>query len=289
MKSIAFIFLLIAQMGCKADPVDTHTAATILTHDTIPNVNVTLRDQDQIKDILAPTNFKMHEALQESYAYYLQSLPLKPKGSLIKYYDGKTKSHFSDYIAVIDLPIGTKDLHQCADAVMRLRADFLWHTEQYDKIHFNFTNGMRVDYNNWRQGQRIKVIGNNTTWYQAKEPSNTPEDYWQYLEQIWMYAGTLSLSKELSARAIKDIQIGDVFIQGGSPGHAISVVNMAIHNTTGEQLILLAQSYMPAQETHILTNPYDSQWSPWYSVKDIDQLRTPEWTFNASDLMYFEN
>lgn len=289
MKSIAFIFLLIAQMGCKADPVDRPTMRTISTNDTIPIANVILQHQDQIKYITAPKGFKIQEVSKDSYAYYLQSLPLKSKGSIIKYYDGRTKSHFSEYVAVIDLPIGTRDLHQCADAVMRLRADFLWHTEQYDKIHFNFTNGMRVDYNNWMKGQRIKVVGNNTTWYQAKEPSNTPEDYWNYLEQIWMYAGTLSLSKELTAREIKDIQIGDVFIQGGSPGHAISIVNMAIHNTTGEQLILLAQSYMPAQETHILTNPYNSQLSPWYSVKDLDQLRTPEWTFNASDLMYFEN
>ena len=289
MKRIVSLLFILILISCKADPNDLISVNSIHRQLPIKTVTTTPIHTGDLKSIAAPKNFTIQEASTNSYAHYLQTLPLKPKGSKIKYYDGRTKGHFSEYVAVIDLPIGTKDLHQCADAVMRLRADYLWHTEQFDKIHFNFTNGMRIDYNNWMQGQRIKVVGNNTTWYQAKEPSNTPEDYWNYLEQIWMYAGTLSLSKELTAREIKDIQIGDVFIQGGSPGHAISIVNMAVHNITGEQLILLAQSYMPAQETHILTNPYDSQLSPWYSVKDLDELRTPEWTFNASDLMYFDN
>ena len=276
-------------MGCKGDPNDTLADRIIPAHAKAKVTTPALYEENEIRGIAAPTNYSIDKKTEGSYANYLQSLPLKPKGSKIKYYNGRTKSHFSDYTAVLDLPIGDKDLHQCADAVMRLRADYLWNTEQYDKIHFNFTNGMRVDYSIWMKGQRIKVTGNKTKWYQSKEPSNTPDDYWQYLEQIWMYAGTLSLSKELKSRNIADIQIGDVFIQGGSPGHAISVVNMATHDSTGEQLVLLAQSYMPAQEIHILTNPNNSSISPWYTVKDTDQLHTPEWTFSVQDLMYFEN
>ena len=289
MKSILSLFLILSLIHCKTDSNETLADRLITAQDPLQNpVNIKSNIND-LKRIAAPADFTIQKVSKSSYAYYLQTLPLKPKGSTIKYYDGRTKSYFTDYIAVIDLPIGSKDLHQCADAVMRLRADYLWSTKQYDKIHFNFTNGMRVDYSNWIQGKRIKVSGNNTEWYQAKEPSNTQEDYWQYLEQIWMYAGTLSLSKELMSRPINDIEIGDVFIQGGSPGHAISIVNIAIHNTTGEQLILLAQSYMPAQEMHILTNPSHPDLSPWYSIRDLHQLHTPEWTFSATDLMYFEN
>lgn len=287
MKVIYLVFLTSILYSCTlSDESETNIKNTA---EGLCEILVYNAENTILTIIATPQEYQVDSTSANSYANYLQNLSLKPKGTKIKYYDGHTKSHFSDYIAVIDLPIGTKDLHQCADAVMRLRADYLWHTEQYDKIHFNFTNGMRVDYSNWMQGQRIKVKGNNTSWYQAKEPSNTPEVYWKYLEQIWMYAGTLSLSKELKPRKVKDIQIGDVFIQGGSPGHAISIVNMATHVTTGEQLILLAQSYMPAQETHILTNPSNPDFSPWYSTQDLDPMRTPEWTFNAKDLMYFEN
>ena len=69
---------------------------------------------------------------------------------------------------------------------------------------------------------------------------------------IFAYAGTLSLSKELPSAAFDDMRIGDIFIQGGNPGHAVIVVDMAKHPATGEQLFLLAQSYMPAQDIQIL-------------------------------------
>jgi len=103
-----------------------------------------------------------------------------------------------------------------------------------------------------------------------------------------MYAGTHSLSKELKSVPLENIQIGDVFIQGGFPGHAILVVDMAEHLTTKEKIFMLAQSYMPAQETQILKNPTNKNLSPWYSLNFEGQLDTPEWDFNKSDLKRFE-
>ncbi|MBK7945997.1 MAG: hypothetical protein IPJ85_12150 [Flavobacteriales bacterium] len=44
---------------------------------------------------------------------------------------------------------------------------------------------------------------------------------------------------------------------------------------------LLAQSYMPAQDMHIVRNP-DSREGAWY-VLEGDALRTPEWTFTWGD------
>jgi hypothetical protein len=78
------------------------------------------------------------------------------------------------------------------------------------------------------------------------------------------------------------MQIGDVFIQGGSPGHAVIIVDMA-KNSKGEKIFILAQSYMPAQETQILKNPNDTNSSPWYTLP-TSTLETPEWDFNATDL-----
>lgn len=289
MSKYIVLILSVFLTNCKSE---NHQSATNLIsplQDTIVQQNVESIDKRLISSIPAPNGYGIQKCEKGSYAYFLQRLPLKAKGAPIKYYDGRIKSHFKDYIAVIDLPIGDKDLHQCADAVMRLRADYLWQSHQFEQIHFNFTNGMKVHYTNWMQGQRIQVDGNKTSWYQAKEASNTEQDYWEYLEQIWMYAGTLSLSKELVHRKLADASIGDVLIQGGSPGHAVKIVNIATHNESDEKLLLLAQSYMPAQEIHILTNPNDPNLSPWYSIKDISQLITPEWTFNANDLMTFEN
>lgn len=234
-----------------------------------------------------PASYKRVLVEPNSYGNYLRNLPLKKEGSPVLYFDGSKKRNFNVYEAVVDLPIGKKDLHQCADAVMRLRGQYLYEQGKYDKIHFNFTNGFRVDYKEWMKGMRMVVKGNNTYWSLPGTPSNTPQDFWKYMELIFTYAGTLSLSKELDQIEVADLRIGDVFILGGSPGHAVIVVDMARHVETGGKLFLLAQSYMPAQELQILANPIEAGSGPWYSENFGDQLITPEWVFTRHQLMRF--
>jgi prepilin-type processing-associated H-X9-DG protein len=233
-----------------------------------------------------PVGFERTEEIENSFQSYLRNLPLKPNGSNVLYYDGRVKSN-QVFAAVVDLEIGKRDLHQCADAVMRLRAEYLWNTKQYDKIHFNFTNGFRVDYSKWMQGQRVGIDGNRTFWKSGGSPSNTYASFWKYMELIFTYAGTLSLDKELKTNALDKMKIGDVFIKGGSPGHAVIVVDMATNNSTGEKLFMLAQSYMPAQELQILYNFNNKDISPWYRIPNSNELNTPEWTFTINQLKSF--
>ncbi len=235
-----------------------------------------------------PIGFERKSLEENSFAAWLRCLPLKPHGTPVILYNGEKKSNLDAYDAVVELRIGNKNLHQCADAVIRLRADYLWQQNRYDEIHFNFTNGFRVDYSQWMQGKRIIVNGNKTQWALQRAPSNTYHDYWGYLETIFSYAGTLSLSRELIPMDIEELQIGDVFIQGGSPGHAIIVVDLAYNPSSRKIVFLLAQSYMPAQEIQILKNLQDEQSSPWYSLEFGDFLVTPEWTFKKTDLKRFD-
>lgn len=87
----------------------------------------------------------------------------------------------------------------------------------------------------------------------------------------------------------ENMQIGDVFIQGGSPGHAVIIVDMAIDNK-GNKLYMLAQSYMPAQELQILKNQTHIDISPWYKLNLTDtEISTPEWNFTNKDLKRFDN
>lgn len=237
----------------------------------------------------APAGYSRFPAEKNSFGSYLRNLPLKPHGSFVTLYDGRKKPNNNVYDAVVDLKIGDKNLHQCADAIMRLRAEYLWNNKQFDKIHFNFTNGFRADYSKWMSGKRISVNGNKTFWTSGSAPSNTYAVFWKYMEVVFSYAGTLSLAKELKPAAISNIQIGDVFIQGGSPGHAVIVTDIAVNSKTGKTIFLLAQSYMPAQEIQILKNPLNKEISPWYETGFGSVLETPEWTFSKNDLKRFEN
>jgi len=281
-----FSFILLATMSACKEPVNAQQS--LPTSQQMPQQHIEINPQgNTIKTRFAPPiGFERVEANPNSFAEFLRNLPLKPKDAKVLYYNGKEKPNHGVYAAVVDLHIGTKNLHQCADAVMRLRADYLYQQKRFDDIHFNFTNGFRVDYAKWRQGQRIVVEGNKTYWQQKTNPSTSPETYWQYLEMIFTYAGTLSLSKELKSVAINDLQIGDVLIQGGSPGHAVIVVDKAIHPKTKKWVFMLAQSYMPAQETQVLYNPI-KQNSVWFEIPETQEIKTPEWTFYTQDLKRF--
>jgi hypothetical protein len=109
----------------------------------------------------------------------------------------------------------------------------------------------------------------------------------KYMKYIFSYANTASLRAELKVRFITDMQIGDVLIQKGNPyGHAVLVVNMA-KDSTGNTVYMLAQSYMPAQETQILINRNSKSFSPWYPLKE-GEIITPEWRFTSADLRHFD-
>lgn len=235
-----------------------------------------------------PAGFSRVKLRDDSFGYFLRTLPLKPKGSLVKYYDGTSKQNYGVYAAVVDLPIGTKNLHQCADAVMHLRAEYLWQKSAYDSIQFHLTNGFLVPYSRWKNGERVVVDGNKTYWKETSTPSTNHQDFWKYLEFIFTYAGTLSLEKELSKIPSRELHIGDVWIKGGSPGHAVIVVDVA-KNEKGETAFMLAQSYMPAQELQILQNPNRSDSGPWYFLIDCETLlHTPEWNFTPDQLRRFQ-
>ncbi|MFQ5445585.1 MAG: DUF4846 domain-containing protein [Saprospiraceae bacterium] len=237
--------------------------------------------------IAVPVGYERVRVHVHSFASYLRNLPLKPAGSAVHLYNGELKSRQDVHAAVVDMDTGGKDLQQCADAVMRLRAEYLLAEKRYNDIHFDFTNGFTAEYAKWREGGRISITGNHCQWRQTGRASGSYADFRKYMDLVFSYAGTLSLAKELKPVDIEELKAGDVFIQGGSPGHAIIVVDVARHTKTNDKIFLLAQSYMPAQEIHILKNPESQALSPWYSAAFGEILRTPEWTFKKADLKRF--
>lgn len=253
------------------------------------NVLVNLNDSTIEGRFNPPEGFVRDSVDENSFAAYLRNLPLKPDSAEVLLYNGEPKPNRGIYDAVVDLKIGDKDLQQCADAVIRLRAEYLWARKKYEKIHFNFTSGFRCGYSEWMKGRRVAVNGNEAGWVDKYSPSNTYKDFWNYLEIVFSYAGTLSLSKELISVNVADMKPGDVFIQGGSPGHAVIVVDMTENPATKEKLFMLAQSYMPAQEIQILKNPNDDKISPWYLLDFGDVLETPEWIFGKKELKRFSD
>lgn len=233
-----------------------------------------------------PPGFTRRPTPPGSFAAFLAQLPLKPHGTAVYYHNGQRNPEPDLAAAVLDFDVGTRDLQQCADAVMRLRAEYLYQQKRYAAIHFNFTNGFRADYAKWAAGQRIRVAGNKASWYPGARPDYSYRTFRQYLDVVFTYAGTQSLSRELLP-APDDVRPGDVFIRGGSPGHAVLVLDVAERRGTGERVFTICQSYMPAQSIHVLVNRENGALSPWYNLADADQLYTPQWTFQKTERRRF--
>jgi Domain of unknown function (4846) len=237
---------------------------------------------------IVPAGYTRISVAKGSFGEYLRNLKLRPDGAVVHFYDGSIKKSNGVYVAVIDMPIGNKNLQQCADVIMHTRAEYLYMHGRFAEIHFTFTNGFRADYSKWRAGYRVSSTGGRYHWVRTAAEDNSRASFDNYMDMIYGYCGTLSLSKELKNVQRRDIRPGDILIKGGSPGHAELVLDVAT-NRAGENIYLLAQGYMPAQEMQVLENPEDRNLSPWYKMDEHNTLIiTPQWTFTIGQLMRFE-
>jgi len=231
--------------------------------------------------IQPPARYRRLPATDNSFTIWLRGLPVR-EDKTVYLHNGQPKANQRAQHAVIAIDTGTRDLQQCADAVMRLRAEYLFASGQQEAISFNFTSGHPARWSDWRDGQRPVVKGNRVTWSAKAEKDSSYRNFRRYLNIVFSYAGTYSLKRELhKVENPKHIQPGDVFIQGGFPGHGVLVVDV-VENDKGERAFLLAQSYMPAQDIHVLRNP--SAAGPWYTSRSSGKLITPEWSFTYEDL-----
>ena len=215
-----------------------------------------------------PNGFERIPVAPGSFAEWLRSLPMKPPGTPVRLYDGRLKWSQDKHVAVIDIDTGNRDLQQCADAVMRLRAEYLLAAGRTRDIVFHDSNGKRMVFHGSEKNY---------------------SEFRRHMNRVFTYAGSYSLARELRPVPIADIQIGDVFIQGGFPGHAVLVVDMAISRAGRDKTFLLMQSFMPAQDMHILRNLKAADGSAWFRPPvPGGSLVTPEWIFPAKALRRFK-
>lgn len=293
---LTYLCILLCFLACKESRQKTETkphsslekysaktVSQVVSKDYINPIGETIQER-----IALPNSFKRVKTIKNSFGDYLKNFPLKPHGTKVHLHNGTPKYTQDYHLAVLDIDTGKRDLQQCADAVMRLRAEFLFEQQRHDDIQFHFTNGFLAEYGRWKAGERISVEGNKVSWYAGQSKDSSHKSFRKYMDMVFSFAGTLSLNKELKSKPLNDLEIGDVFIQGGSPGHAVIVVDAAQHESNGEKLFLIAQSYMPAQDIHIIQNNRKTKYGPWYSISEIQNgLTTPEWSFSPEALKSF--
>ena len=191
------------------------------------------------------------------------------------------------HVGVLDIPVPKNGLQQCADALIRIRSEYLWDTNRKDEIGFNFTSGHYCSWQKYAEGYRPKINGNKVTFNKTASENHSKANFYKYLNLIYMYSVTLSLYNELESVDDKELKIGDMLIKGGSPGHIVMICD-AVINEAGKKLFLLFQGNTPAQSVHLVKNLEDSKISPWYQLENDAVIPVSNYTFSSSKFVRFK-
>ena len=263
MKTIRKIFLallLIAVLGLGY-------GAWILFGSKTSNPN----NYATIGDLPTPWGYERINGDDAAYSEFLRSLPLKSRGSDVMLYTGGKSRFQSLNYAVVDMPL-LSNAEQCADVCIRLRAEYLFNSGQYGKIHFRNVNGKTMNYS----GESSRRAFNS------------------YLRKVYGLASTFSLSREMKQRALAEMQPGDVFVYAAVDrpgnhkyGHAVIVVDVAV-NKNGKKAFLLAEGNTPARDIHVMRNFENPFRSPWFFLdNDADMLILSVFPYKSNELRHF--
>lgn len=237
-----------------------------------------------------PKGFSWMNEQPGSFSEFLNNFPLHPPNFPVRDFTGIPINQQQHHVAILRIDVGEKNLQQCADAWIRLYAEYLWLNKRFDEIGFEFTSGQFFPWNDFKNGIRTKELKNKVSFTNTGNVDDSYENFQKYLELIFRYAGTISLDREsIPIKNNAAIRTGDFLIKPGSPGHSVIIVGVA-RNISGKKLYLLAESFMPAQDIHVLVNHRNPQLSPWYELDvDVPETVTAKYIFKPTSIKRFHN
>ena len=266
----------------QGDTIKDTALTYIIPPSYVNEVGMTVYDR-----IKVPKNYKRNPLVTGSFEAYVNTYPLKEANAKVINYDGTPYVYQQGHVGVLEVPVPSNGLQQCADALMRLRAEYLWEQNKKEDIGFNFTSGHYCSWKQYAQGYRPKVNGNKVSFHKTAKESHTKTTFYKYLNLIYMYAGTQSLYDELpKISKVSNLKIGDMLIKPGSPGHVVMIADI-VENENGNRLFVLLQGNTPAQSVHILKNPNDTSLSPWYELEMGAFVQIPTYYFEEAKFMRF--
>ena len=226
-----------------------------------------------------PAGFTRVPAEPGSFAAWLRAMPLAPSAAKVVDYAGRPlydDGHHPRIAAVLDFDVGTQDLQQCADTVVRLDAEWRYATGQRD-LSYRATSGTVLTYSAFRGGGRAVLEGGRLVVTKKAPPAKDEHaTLRRWLDEVFAWAGTASLERDASHPAgLAGVRGGDFFVMSGRPfGHAVLVADVA-KDARGRLALLLVQGFMPAQSAHVLSA---TDATPWFVLEpDASEVKTPFW------------
>ncbi|MEE2757279.1 MAG: DUF4846 domain-containing protein [Myxococcota bacterium] len=235
-----------------------------------------------------PPGYKRTELQAGSFGSWLRTLPVRLDRAHVLSYDHQRLVRPSKAIVLLD--VGKRDFQQCADSIIRLHGEYLWHKNKAHKARYHFTDGQPTSWRGWVRGERFRAVGHRLKKYRGRSRANHYKNYRRWLTYIFIYAGTRSMKYDSSPVEAGDLKPGDFFVRPGGPGHAVFLLDTAV-NESGQTIGLIGQGFMPAEDFHILygQNTVDSVWFPLPQTVE-EEMPTPSWPqpFRLEDARRFK-
>lgn len=229
-----------------------------------------------------PPGYKrVHEA-PGSFGAWLRTLPLAAKGTPVKSYKGAVIYPAGEkYVAaVVAIDVGKADLQQSTDVVLRLDAEWRWSKGDRD-MSYQGATGLDMPLSRYLKGERIVAQGRNVFWAPRSKPAKPDHAVFRnYLDAVFTWANSTSLSKQGTKVEPADIQPGDFFVHQGKPGHAVVVLDIA-SKPSGQKLALLGQALNPAENIHVLRPGVGTAWFSLHAERPLLTPHTDEFPWDG--------
>jgi hypothetical protein len=274
-----------ASLPASPDPAPAATKAAPLAVESYPwlaNPSLAQKAPEAKEPLLArfapPPGFERVAVEPGSFGAWLRGLPLAAEGLPVLTYRGDVllRPDHENIAAVAALDIGSADLQQCADSVVRLHAEWRWSLGARD-MSYRAASGSMMPLARWMRGERPFEEEGSIRWKASARPDPKGGDHTsfrKYLDSVFAWANTGALAVQAKKIGLGDARPGDFVVLPGSPGHAVLILDMAA-SAEGKRVALLGQGFMPAQSFQVLR---PERGRVWFELDaGSPGLKTPFW------------
>ena len=210
----------------------------------------------------------------DSWSEWLRLLPLAAPGTPVRNFRGEIVVPGDDehLAAVVAIDIGSENVQQSADVILRLHAEWRWYVNDRRMLYLSDSKA-ELPLARWFAGERLTTTGAEPTWTRqaAPKPQRDHADFRAYLDGVFTWSDGRALLAESVPLAPEKLEPGAFFLHQGAPAEVLVVLDVAT-SPAGKRAMLLAQALNPAENIHVLRPNRDCV---WFHVRTDQPVRLP--------------